>query len=153
MPAGAVSTIMTGLTLIRTAPYSGPNWFCANIRRKPPKGRLSQFKSALSSPEVIEDDMQIGRGSKRAAQVRIDDASARFDGRVVPKIVRGFQSHPGRIRGFVRRRPVRLGLAGNHTEAFGCGCAGQDGVHGQMFHSPFYISMHVMRSEAVRTGF
>src|SRR3977135_3352658 len=126
------------------------------MRRKPPKGWLSLLKTALSLPEVIEDDVQIGWGGERAAQVRIDDAAGSRDGRIVPEIVRGFQSRPGRVRGFVNHEPVRresirresirlgpitlepirlgpirLGLTGNLAEACGCGCAEQDCVHGQ----------------------
>jgi hypothetical protein len=95
----------------------------ANLRGQPSK--MPDFADfALSSAEIIEDHVQIGLGGKRAAEICIDDAAAGLDGRAVPKIVRGFQNHPGGIGGLLGRRTT-----GTPTEASACRCAEQDCIH------------------------
>jgi hypothetical protein len=66
-----------------------------------------------ASPEIIEHDVQVGLGGRRAIQGCIDDPSASFDGGIVAEIVRRFENHPGRIEGM-----VRFPLVGDNDETF-----------------------------------
>jgi hypothetical protein len=77
------------------------------------KGGYSESATVLYSPEIIEDDMQVGIRGRRPIQVGINDPSTSIDGRRVPEVVRCFENDPGRIQGLV---PLRL--IGNHTRAF-----------------------------------
>jgi hypothetical protein len=82
------------------------------------QGRLRRIRPVLYSPEIVEDDMQIGLRGRRPIQVGINDPSTNFDGGIVAEIVRGFENEPGRVQ-----RLVPLRLIGIHTRAFAYDCA------------------------------
>jgi hypothetical protein len=77
------------------------------------KQDYSKSEAVPCSPEIIEDNMQVGLEGRLPIQVGVDDPPANFDGGMVPEIVRGFEDDPGRIQ-----RLVRLRLIGNHTRTF-----------------------------------
>src|SRR6266403_3594673 len=85
-------------------------------------------RPVCNSPEIIQDDVQIGLGGRRAIQVRVDDPATGLDGRMIPEIVRCLQNDPGRIRGFVGVRFI-----GSCAEALACNCGGWDCVHLRYF--------------------
>src|SRR4051794_1466675 len=70
------------------------------------------------SPEIIEDDVQVGWGRWRAVQLPINDPSTNFNRGPVREIVRCLENDPGRFQ-----QSVRLRLVVNNTEALACRCA------------------------------
>ena len=76
------------------------------------QSRLRRIRTVLYSPEIVEDDMQIGLRGRRPIQVGINDPSTNFDGGIVAEIVRGFENEPCHVRGRVRAR-----LTGRGAEA------------------------------------
>src|SRR5207248_8846492 len=68
-------------------------------RPGPPARSASRESCGLSvrSPEITDDDLQVGLGGSRPVQACINDPSTSFDGNVVAEIVGGFKNVPRRI--------------------------------------------------------
>jgi hypothetical protein len=51
----------------------------------------------LKSPEIIDNEVNVGWRREPAVQVRIDHPAACLDGILVAEIVGGFENEPGRL--------------------------------------------------------
>src|SRR5947199_5437099 len=88
------------------------------------KYRGGRIRDCPDLPEIMLDDVLVGRGGSHPLQARIDNPPAGFDGGVVPQIVGGLEHDPGRIH-----RLVELWLIGIVIEASACRGAECECVH------------------------
>ena len=87
-------------------------------------GLIELLREVCNSPEIIQDDVQIGFGRGLFVQAGVDDPAAGFDRRMIPEVVRCLQYDPGGIGGFVGGRFIR-----GCGELLACGCAEWDCIH------------------------
>src|ERR1700737_2612472 len=87
--------------------------------------RCAESRERQPSPEIMDDDVQVGLGGSRPVKARIDDPPTGLDGDIVAEIVGGLEYVPGRIERLVRRR-----LIGNGAGAILCDRAECRCVHG-----------------------